>query len=77
MQTKLIKYWREKGYFVVNLIKITPVGLPDLICIKPDKVIFCESKEKWDRLSPLQKVWLKRLTKLGFECYVNKERYVI
>lgn len=76
-QTKLIKYWREKGYFVVNLIKITPVGLPDLICIKPDKVIFCESKEKWDRLSPLQKVWLKRLTKLGFECYVNKERYVI
>lgn len=77
MQTKLIKYWKEKGYFVVNLIKITPVGLPDLICIKPDKVIFCESKEKWDRLSPLQKVWLKRLTKLGFECYVNKERYVI
>lgn len=77
MQTKLINYWREKGYFVVNLIKIMPVGLPDLICIKPDKVIFCESKEKWDRLSPLQKVWLKRLTKLGFECYVNKERYVI
>lgn len=77
MQTKLIKYWESKGYFVINLVVVSKAGLPDLICLKPNHVVFVESKEKWDRLSPLQKVWLKRLTKLGFECYVNKERYVI
>ena len=46
-QSKLIKHWQEKGYFVINLVRITPVGLPDLIAIKPNEVIFIESKEVW------------------------------
>ena len=70
-QTKLIKHWQSKDYFVINLVKITPTGLPDLICVKPDEVIFCESKEKWDRLSKLQKAKIKILKKLGFKVYVN------
>ena len=74
-QTKLISHWKSKGYFVINLIVISPPGLPDLICLKPDHVVFVESKEKWDGLSPLQKVWLNRLTRLGFDCYVNNEKY--
>lgn len=72
-QTKLIKLWQSKGYFVINLVKVTPSGLPDLIAIKPDKVVFIESKEKWDKLSPLQKVKIKMLKKLGFIVYVNEE----
>lgn len=76
-QTKLKKIWEEKGYFVINLIRITPIGIPDLICIKPNHVCFVESKEKLDRLSPLQKIWLKKLTLIGFECYVNNERYTL
>ena len=44
-QTKLIKHWRSLGYFVINLVKITPTGLPDLIALKPNEVIFIESKE--------------------------------
>ena len=75
MQTKLKKQWESKGYFVINLIAITPVGIPDLICLKPNHVVFVESKEKKDKLSPLQTIWLKRLTRLGFECYVNNELY--
>ena len=70
-QAKLIKQWQNKGYFVINLITVTPIGLPDLIAIKPDEVIFIESKEVWDKLSALQKVRISMLKKLGFKCYVN------
>lgn len=74
-QAKLKDKWKKKGYFVINLIRITPIGLPDLICIKPDHVCFVESKESWDRLSELQKIWLNRLTKQGFDCYVNENKW--
>lgn len=76
-QARLKKLWTQKGYFVINLIKITPIGLPDLICLKPNEVIFVESKEKTDRLSEIQKIWLERLTIIGFKCYVNNDLYVI
>ncbi len=74
MQTKLIKHWQSKGYFVINLVKVTPSGLPDLIACKPDRIVFIESKEKWDRLSKLQKAKIKVLKKLGFDVYVNYEK---
>jgi Holliday junction resolvase len=70
-QTKLIKQWQNKGYFVINLVKITPIGLPDLVALKPDEVVFIESKEKWDKLSKLQEIKIKMLTKIGFKVYVN------
>jgi hypothetical protein len=72
---KLKKHWVDKGYFVINLIKITPIGLPDYIFLKPDHVVFVESKEGKDKLSPLQKIWLKRLTNFGFDCFINYEKY--
>jgi Holliday junction resolvase len=71
-QTKLIKHWRSLGYFVINLVKITPSGLPDLIALKPNEVIFIESKEKWDKLSPLQIAKIEILKKLKFKVYVNE-----
>lgn len=74
-QSKLINQWKSKNYFVINLIVISPIGLPDLLCLKPNHVVFVESKEKTDRLSPLQKVWLTRLTELGFDCFINNEKY--
>lgn len=73
-QTKLINHWKSKGYFVINLIVTSKAGLPDLVCLKPNHVVFVESKEKWDRLSSLQKVWINRLLKLGFDVYVNDEK---
>ena len=74
-QTKLIKHWRSLGYFVINLVKITPTGLPDLIALKPNEVIFIESKEKWDKLSPLQIAKIETLKKLKFKVYVNENEY--
>jgi len=74
-QTKLIKHWRSLGYFVINLVKMTPSGLPDLIALKPDEVIFIESKEKWDKLSPLQIAKIEILKKLKFKVYVNQDEY--
>ena len=58
---------------MINLVKVTPTGLPDLIALKPDEVVFIESKEKWDKLSPLQQIKIKMLKKLGFKVYVNDE----
>jgi len=71
-QSKLIKHWQSKDYFVINLVKITPVGLPDLLALKPNEVIFIESKEEWDSLSKLQEVRIKMLKKIGFKIYVNE-----
>ena len=73
---KLVKYWKDKGYFVINLIRVTPIGMPDYIAIKPNEVIFIESKETWDRLSELQKIRLEMLNKIGFTCYVNFDKYI-
>ena len=74
-QTKLIKHWKNKGYFVINLVKITPIRLPDLVALKPNEVIFIESKEKWDKLSPLQIAKIEILKKLNFKVYVNENEY--
>lgn len=73
-QTKLIKHWQSKGYTVINLVKVTPSGLPDLIALKPNEVVFIESKEVWDKLSPLQTIKIKMLKKLGFTVYVNENK---
>ena len=74
-QTKLIKHWRSLGYFVINLVRIQPTGLPDLIALKPDEVIFIESKEVWDKLSALQIAKIEILKKLKFKVYVNENEY--
>lgn len=73
-QSKLIKLWQSKGYFVINLVKVTPSGLPDLIACKPKEVIFIESKEKRDKLSKLQEVKITMLKKLGFTVYLNETK---
>ena len=73
MQSKLIKQWQSKGYYVINLVKVTPGGLPDLIAVKPEEVVFIESKEKWDKLSKLQEIRIGMLKQLGFKVYVNDE----
>lgn len=75
-QTKLIDHWKSKGYFVINLVVTSKSGLPDLICLKPDKVVFCESKEKWDKLSDLQKIWFRKLNRMGFDTYLNENLFV-
>jgi len=60
------------GWFVVNLIKTSKNGIPDLLCLKDGKAVFIECKEKNDTVKPLQEFRIKQLNEIGFEAYVNK-----
>jgi hypothetical protein len=65
-QSKIIKEYKENGYLVLNVIKLSANGYPDLLCIKnnePDTWIEC--KEKTDTLKELQKQRIDELNLLG------------
>jgi Holliday junction resolvase len=70
IQTKIKKKLEEKGYLVVKLIKTSCNGIPDLMALKEGKVIFIEVKQPNGVLSELQKLRIKQLSDLGFECKV-------
>ena len=57
----------------MNLIKTNKNGIPDYVMLKDGKAVFVESKEKWDKLSPIQIYRIKELKELGFKVYVNDE----
>lgn len=72
-QTKLIKEYESKGYYVINLIKTNKNGIGDLLCLKNgEPPIFIESKELKDTVKPLQEYRKKELIKLGFKSIINK-----
>ena len=66
-QTELINEYKAKGYIVLNVIKLSDSGYPDLIACKDGKTIFIEVKEKTDTLKKLQKYRIDQLIKQGFE----------
>jgi hypothetical protein len=68
---RIRKYWESKGWEVVNLIKTNKNGIPDYMMLKDGVTVFVESKEKWDRLSPIQIYRIKQLKQIGFDVYVN------
>jgi Holliday junction resolvase len=70
LQTKIKKKLEEKGFLVIKLIKTSCNGIPDLMAIKDGKTIFVEVKQPNGVLSELQKLRIKQLTDLGFECKV-------
>jgi Holliday junction resolvase len=70
IQTKIKKKLEEKGYLVVKLIKTSCNGIPDIIALKDGKTLFIEVKQPKGVLSELQKLRIKQLTDLGFDCKV-------
>lgn len=74
-QDKLIKLWEKRGYTVVNLIRTSMNGITDLMALKNGKTVFIESKEDGDTVKDLQEFRMKLLTALGFQCYVNEEKF--
>jgi len=68
---RIRKYWESKGWIVVNLIKTNTNGIADYMVLKDGKTIFVESKEVWDRMSPLQKYRVKQFKEAGFDYYIN------
>ena len=65
-QTKIIREYTKKGYKVLNVIRLSENGYPDLIALKDGKAIFIECKERNDTLKPLQKLRIDELKNLGF-----------
>ena len=72
-QTKTIKEYEAKGYFVINLIKTNKNGITDLLCCKDGEAIFIEIKEANDTLKPLQKFRIDELIKNGFKAFCLKK----
>jgi Holliday junction resolvase len=70
IQTKIKKKLEEKGFLVIKLIKTSCNGIPDLMALKEGKTIFIEVKQPTGVLSELQKLRIKQLRDLGFECKV-------
>ncbi len=72
VQAKRIKELEAEGYYVIKLLKTNKNGIPDLIAVKPDEVLFSEVKTSKGRLSALQEYRLKELEGLGFKTEVYK-----
>lgn len=72
-QTEVKKEMEKKGYLVLNLIKLSVAGLPDLLCLKEGESIFIECKEQNDTLKPLQKYKIDKLIENGFKAYCTQK----
>ena len=68
---KIRKHWEKNGWLVVNLIKTNKNGIPDYLMLKDGAAVFVESKEVWDKLSPVQEYRIKQLKENGFKVMVN------
>tara|TARA_Y100000356_G_C11213680_1_gene264931 strand:+ start:780 stop:1022 length:243 start_codon:yes stop_codon:yes gene_type:complete len=71
-QSKLIKEYEREGYYVINLIQTNKSGIPDLLCLKPDHILFVEVKTSIGRPSKLQEYRIRELKKFGFDAIIKK-----
>lgn len=68
-QSRVKKKYEGQGWIVINTIKLSVSGYPDLFCFKDGKTMFIECKEGGDTLKPLQKFRIDELIKQGFEAF--------
>jgi len=73
-QTKIIKEYEAEGWFVINLIRTSKNGIPDLLCLKEgNKPLFLECKEKTDTLKKLQDYRIRELRNYGADAFCIKD----
>jgi Holliday junction resolvase len=70
IQAKRIKQLEAEGYYVLKLIKTNKNGIPDLIAIKENDILFSEIKTQKGKLSEIQKYRIKELESYGFKTEV-------
>jgi Holliday junction resolvase len=64
LQTKLIRTLEDAGCYVVNITSASKNGVADILgCLPSGRFFAVESKEKSDRLKPLQKYNLDQVKK--------------
>jgi len=73
-QSKTIKEYKNNGYIVLNVIKLSDSGYPDLLCMKDGESIWIECKESSDTLKPLQKYRIDELVKQGFKAFCLQDK---
>ena len=74
-QTKQIKHYESKGYFVINLTRTNKNGIADLLCLKEgEKPLFIECKEVSDTLKPLQSYRGREVQKYGCEWICSQDK---
>tara|TARA_R110000772_G_scaffold67579_2_gene150054 strand:+ start:22908 stop:23150 length:243 start_codon:yes stop_codon:yes gene_type:complete len=76
-QTKVINEYKKKGYLVLNVIRLSDSGYPDLILLKDGKTTFIECKTKTDTLKELQKFRIDKLREQGFTAFCLKDGKII
>lgn len=74
-QTKIIKEYEAKGWYVLKLIRTNKVGITDLLCLKDkEKPLFIEVKAINGVLSKLQEFRINELISLNFDAIVLKSK---
>jgi len=73
-QTKIINEYKSNGYIVLNVIKLSENGYPDLIVLKDGKATFIECKEYNDSLKPLQEYRIDELINQGFKAFCIQDK---
>jgi|TARA_R110002074_G_scaffold399167_1_gene591945 ActR/RegA family two-component response regulator len=72
-QSKLIKHFEKRGWFVLKLIATNKNGITDLVLNHPKRpTIWIEVKGEKGRLQPTQKYRIEQLLKLGFIAFSAK-----
>ena len=71
LERKLSRLVKERGGYCFKFLPMHVNGIPDRICLLPGgRMFFAEMKSTGDKADPLQKVWHKRLRRLGFDVHV-------
>ena len=77
-QKKIINKLKSKGWTTVSVAKLSGNGYPDILAMKNGMMLWIESKEPDDTLSPLQRVRIKQLRANGFRAYaIQKGKGII
>ena len=78
-QSEVKAKYQRSGWTVLNVMKLSDNGYPDLLCMKQGEVdIWIECKEGKDTLKPLQKYRIKELRELGKVAFCwHREKGVI
>lgn len=72
IQKKRIDQLEADGWYVIKLIKTNRNGIPDLIAIKKDDVMFVEVKKPNGVVSKLQEYRMKELEKYGIKTEIYR-----
>lgn len=71
IERKLIEFVKRSGGLCLKFVSPGNAGVPDRIVLLPGGVVgFVELKTETGRLAPIQKAWLAKLQRLGFDAQV-------